>query len=147
MAKELAYTAENGAKIKVSPFGDPSDFKDNFMDAKRMADQLKHNVDIEAHLDGEIIKTHRNPEYRINGAIADRKAPEGLNYKNILRKAAKQKCEYVVINNEKNNDTIDNIKGKLKNLLKQKGIHPSIQKIILIIEGKASEFTRKDLIK
>ncbi|AIQ00747.1 hypothetical protein Q787_10940 [Ornithobacterium rhinotracheale H06-030791] len=39
-AKELAYTAENGAQVKVSPFADPADFEDNFKTASIIADKL-----------------------------------------------------------------------------------------------------------
>lgn len=147
-AKELAYTAKNGAKIKVSPFADPSDFEENFIDAKRMADQLKYNVDIEAHLDGEIIKNHRNPEYKINGAIADRKAPENANTKNLLRKAQKQGCEIVVLNigNSKANE--QEILKDLQSRFRFDTNFPNIKEVILIDKnGKCKKYNREDFKK
>ncbi len=144
-AKEKAYKADNGAIVKVNPFADLSDFEENFTDAKLIANKLNYGVDIEAHLDGEIAKNHKNPEYLINGKVADRKAPKGLKYKNVLRKAAKQECEYVVINNKNNGDTLKSIRHKLRNVLKQKSIHPTIKKVILIINNKAFEYDRNEI--
>ncbi|MCK0203823.1 minor capsid protein, partial [Ornithobacterium rhinotracheale] len=147
-AKELAYTAENEAKIKVSPFADIADFEENFIDAKRMADQLKYNIDIEAHLDGEIIKNHKNPEYKINGAIADRKAPENANTKNLLRKAQKQGCEKVVLNIKNSKADKEEILNDLKSRFKFDANFPTIKEIILIDKnGKAVIYKREDLKK
>ncbi|SDE53868.1 phage minor head protein [Riemerella columbipharyngis] len=147
-AKEIAYTAENGAQVKVSPFADPADFEDNFIDAKRMADQLKYSIDIEAHLDSRVILDHKNPEYRINGVIADRKAPENANTKNLLRKAQKQACEKVVLNIKNSKADKEEILNDLKSRFRFDANFPTIKEIILIDKnGKAVIYKREDFKK
>lgn len=147
-AKELAYIAPNGAKVKVSPFADPADFEENFKDAKLIAEQLNYNVDIEAHLDSRVILDHKNPEYKINGKIADRKAPKNINTKNLFRKAQKQGCEIVVLNINNSQANEQEILKDLQSRFRFDTNFFNIKEVIIIDKnGKCKKYNRKDLKK
>lgn len=128
------YKSENGAKVNISPWTDtrPDELSGNYKVAVVLADKEKLNVDLLAHLDGWIVKGQSNPEYRINGKIADRKAPESTNYKKSLKRANEQGCEIVVIDLSKNKDTIKNAEANIDNVLKLDNIHPKIKEVYIV---------------
>jgi hypothetical protein len=103
-------------------------------------------MSIEAHLNGRIILNQKNPEYKLDGRKADLKTPNGLNYKNIFRKAAKQGCEAVIVNLEKNGDSFDNARAMIRNILKHPNVHPSIQEVIIISKDKKVTLLKRDKI-
>ena len=132
---DVTYKSKRGKILKENIFADSNGLIENRENAILIIDNLNLNVSIEAHLNGRIITNHKNPEYKINGKIADLKTPDS-NYKNILRKAATQKCEFVVINLATKNDTIEIARKLIKNILKHKDVHPSIKHVILISKDK-----------
>ncbi|MBN9350694.1 MAG: hypothetical protein J0H55_08410 [Chitinophagaceae bacterium] len=137
-----------GNKVRVSIYADEKDLNKNLKNAIIIADQLDFAVKIRPHLDGEIIRNVPNPEYLINGKIADRKSPEGMKQYNLLRKSQKQGCEIVVFDmgNWPREESLY-IK-KLKNSLKDEGHYPVIKEIIIISkDGKAKHWTREDFVK
>lgn len=135
---ETAYT--NGNKsVKVNIFYHRKDFADNLESAKIIVDQLKLNVEIKGHIDSRIVFNHKNAEYKIEGKLADLKTPQQSSYKHVLKKAAAQKCEYVVINLSQNKDDLKTARHLIKNILRQKDVHPTIKKIIIIEVSKKTQ--------
>lgn len=61
------------AKLEGSIFSDPKDVGQNISIGKLLVDQLKVNVSIRPHVNPAIIKHRKNPEYTINGKVADLK--------------------------------------------------------------------------
>lgn len=55
--------------VKISPFADVKDLKDNFIDAKILVKNHKADMEIRPHID---VEDFRNPEYLIDGLLADR---------------------------------------------------------------------------
>ncbi len=144
-AKEKAYKADNGAIVKVSPFAHLSDFEENFTDAKLIANTLNYNIDIEAHLDGEIVKNHKNPEYLINDKVADRKELKGINTKNVFKSAEKQGCEVVVLNLKVNQIDKTEVLENLKSRFKFDSSFPTIKEVIIIDKnGSVEHYKRTD---
>jgi SPP1 gp7 family putative phage head morphogenesis protein len=128
------YKSPSGAKVNVSPWTDtrPDELSGNYKVAVVLADKEKLNVDLLAHLDGWVVKGKSNPEYRINGKIADRKAPESTNYKKSLSRANEQGCEIVVMDLSKNKDTIENAEAKIDNVLKLDNVHTNIKEVYIV---------------
>ena len=134
-----AYKSSTGAKVNVSPWTDTrqDELFGNYKVAVVLADKEKLNVDLVAHLDGWFVKGKSNPEYRINGKVADRKTPESVNYKKSLSRANDQGCEIVVIDLSKNKDTIENALKVITNLLDKKTkegnpVHKNIKEIYFV---------------
>lgn len=127
------YKSPTGAKVNVSPWTDnrPDELAGNYKVAMVLADKEKLNVDLLAHLDGWVVKGQSNPEYRINGKMADRKAPGSTNYKKSLSRANEQGCEIVVIDLSKNKDTIENAAVKIDNVLKL-DVHTKIKEVYIV---------------
>lgn len=143
---ETAYKAQNGAKVKVSPFADTNDLKGNYEAAVRITEALGLNVNIRPHLDGMIVK-QKNPEFEINGKLADRKTTVNGNISNQLSKANKQGAETVVIDLSGNDVSFDQVKNNVKNVLKHSNVHSNIKNVIIISkDGNNVELIkRKDL--
>lgn len=141
-APHTIYKGKNGGRVRLNIFADRKDLLSNYKDAKLLVDEFGVDIEIRAHLDGHIVKNIKNPEYNIDNQLSDRKAPTEKNYKKILKKAASQNCKIVVINNERNNDTEKNMLSKIRNVLRIKSVHPSIQVIITIIDGNIKRYER-----
>lgn len=69
------YTAKNGATVKASPFADIADLKSNIKTARNIANQLREDVTIKAHLQAEV----KNPEFSIKGINGDKAVPTTQN--------------------------------------------------------------------
>lgn len=129
------YEKELG--VEISPFSDLNDLKDNFKDAQKLVEQ-KVAIKIRPHIN---IDGWRNPEYELNGVIADRydgSLKNGFSEKkmqilqfvdmyNAKFKDAKIDKNYSIVFNLKAipDDAARVINGKLKNkggLLKQVAI-------------------------
>ncbi len=82
------YTAKNGAIVKVSPFADEKDYKNNISDAKIVADTINISTEVRAHLEG-----HKNPEYKTDGIIGDRVEPKTKNVKRGISNAFDDKLK------------------------------------------------------
>jgi SPP1 gp7 family putative phage head morphogenesis protein len=118
--------------LKVSPFADERDLKDNIDDAKIVIDKAKVNVEIKAHLDSAIVIGHKNPEYIIDEVTADRKAPTTdkiKNLRNIYKSATKQECEALVLNLSKTILKFDDVKAEVQKKFKT---FPNIKTVYII---------------
>jgi len=144
------FTAANGSKVFVSPFADVNsrELIGNYKVAIKIAEQLKKTVKLRPHIDGKLIPGAKNPEYLINGKLADRKSPV-TKLKNILRKASKQNCEVVVIDLHLSTLDIDGAKQQLKRILKSDQVHSNIKELIIVSKNRKSiiKYNRKELKK
>lgn len=143
------YTAENGAKVFVSPFTDrnPIELIGNYKVAVKIAEALKYEVKLRPHIDGRVITNQPNPEYLINGKLAERNSPEGLKLKNIFKKAAKQGTEILVIDLQNTDASIGDIKKAAASILKFKDVHLKLKELIIISKNRKTmvKYTRKEL--
>lgn len=133
---DLKHESKKGKKLKESIFSDKNGIVENRESAILIVDNLDLNMSIEAHLNGRIITNRKNAEYKVEQKKADLKTPESSNYKNIFRKASAQECEYVIVNLTQNNDTVDNARGMIRNILKHEKVHLTIKKVIIISPKK-----------
>lgn len=138
-----AYKNSKGSKVNVSPWTDcrPDEFFGNYRMAITLANYKTLSIDLVAKLDGNIIKKKPNPEYRIDGKIGDRKTPDSLDYTKTLHSANKQKCEVVVYDLSKNNDTVENALATITDLLSKKTsdkkpVHENIKEIYIVSGDK-----------
>ena len=118
--------------LKVSPFADEKDLKENINDAKIIVKEANVNIEIRAHLDSTILIGHKNPEYIIDDTIADRKAPTTdklKNLRNIYKSATKQDCEALVINLSKTVLKFDDVKAEVQRKFKT---FPNIKTVYII---------------
>ena len=144
--REVTHTSKKGKKLSESIFADTSGLTENRESAILVVDALNYNMTIEPHLNGRIVIGHKNAEYTVNTKKADLKTPEGLSYKNILRKAAAQECEYVIVNLTKNIDAVEGARKGIRNILKLKGVHPTIKEVIIIsVEKKVTTYKRDEI--
>lgn len=143
---DLKYENKKGKKLRESIFADKNGISQNRESATLVIDNLNLNVTIEAHLNGRIIKNHKNAEYKIEGKKADLKTPDKSSYKNVLKKAAAQNCEYVVVNLGTNKDTIDSARHLIRNILKHKNVHLTIKKVIIISKNNEVSIYKRDEI-
>lgn len=136
-----------GGNIKVSIYSDETDFKLNMSTALLINDQLGLEVKVMPHIDNNIIKNHSNPEFTINGKVADLKSPEGKKQSNLLRKAEKQGCEVIVYQFEHLNMEELTYLKKLANSLSSTA-YPSIKEIIIIGKNKkATHWLRRKFVE
>ncbi len=129
-----ANTVFNTGKntLKVSPYADERDLKDNIDDAKIIVKEAKVNVEIRAHLDSTLLVGYKNPEYIIDDNIADRKAPttdKAKNLRNIYKSATKQECESLVLNLSKTVLKLDEVKAEVEKKFKT---FPQIKTVYII---------------
>lgn len=129
-----ANTVYNTGKntLKVSPFADEKDLKDNIDDAKIIVKEAKVNVEIKAHLDSTILLGHKNPEYIIDDTTADRKAPttdKVKNLRNIYKSATKQECESLVLNLSKTVLKLEDVQAEVQKKFKT---FPNIKTVYII---------------
>ncbi|MBV7268384.1 phage minor head protein [Winogradskyella luteola] len=129
------YTSNSGGKVFVSDFVDPRDLFDNYQVAKALADKGM-TVKIRPHIDGSVIKNTKNPEYLIGKKISERKAPKGLNLRNVFRKAVRQGSEVVVIDLMDNENSITEVKKVVSKQLSRTDRFPSIKEVIIISKDK-----------
>ena len=90
-----------GDRLRISKKADKTELEDNIRAAKVLLDSFKDMVvKIREHV---LIQGVPNPEYEINGLVADRKgihSPKGIS--SAFKKAIKQKCQIVVIDIDMN---------------------------------------------
>ena len=129
-ANEVFSSGKN--TVKVSPFADEKDLKENIDDAKVIAKEAKVNVEIKAHVDSTILLGHKNPEYIIDDITADRKAPttdKVKNLRNIYKSATKQECEALVLNLGKTALKFEDVKAEVEKKFKT---FPNIKTVYII---------------
>lgn len=135
-------------KVEVSIFADRNEpeFSTNLEVAHRIADVLKLKIAIRPHI---LMDKQPNPEYLIDGKIADRKAPLGLSLRRILSKATKQGSEIVVIDLKDNPNSIDAILNQLRGNFRLESNYKSIQEVIIISKDRkdVKHYYRKDITK
>jgi SPP1 gp7 family putative phage head morphogenesis protein len=139
------YNSNSGAKVFVHPFAhnEGTELIENYKVAKILSDKEKLNVHIQPHVDGHVI-SRKNPEYKIKGKLAERKAPFSTNYKKSLKKANDQECEIVVFDLSRNKDTIKNAQARIHNVLKHQGIHKFIKEVYIISsDGKTTKHYKR----
>lgn len=138
------------AGVKISPFADTNDLQDNFTDAKLLVKNHKADIEIRPHIE---IDGWRNPEYRINGLIADRYAgslkkgfyKKPLQIKQFIKDynetypSDKFKDDYGIVFNLKNIGVND---AKLINGKFTQG--NKLQFVMIIAGGKSVEIKRGD---
>lgn len=147
MPMEIAYHGKHKKKVFVSPFADDKDLIPNVETAMVIVDKLGIDVKIRAHIDSNIVKGHKNPEYEINRKIADRKEQKGKNINSNLESAKKQECKIVVFDiSEDYPFSMDRFKENLKGMLK-KTYYKHFEKIIIVNGKNAEEIVAKDFIK
>ncbi|TWP23516.1 hypothetical protein ETU10_07270 [Apibacter muscae] len=118
--------------VKVNIWADLEDYKEN-LDAALVLKKAGYEVKLRPHVN---LKNISNPEYEINGKIAERKAPKGFNLKNIFRKANKQGCEMVVVDMVDHPYTLEEMENAVIEKLRQPDLYPTIQEVILIGKDK-----------
>lgn len=149
---ETAYKSKSGKKVEVNIYADKADLVDNIESAKVIVNQLKTNVLIRPHLDTNIAKGLKNPEYFINGNVADLKVnfKEG-NYSGINRafnSAKAQKVSSIVFDFSKSFKTLDTQQVNryvLSNINATRG--KQYNEIIFIYNGKAVKVSRETIVK
>ncbi len=142
---------KSGGAVDVSPWADTSkgELFGNYKVAVLMAQNKGLKVQLRPHLDGMIIKGEPNPEYLINGKIADRKSPTGNRLSNLLRRAEIQKCETVVFDLHQYPKAEEDLLKQLKGNFQQDESYPTISKVIIISKDrkKVTVHSRKDIKK
>lgn len=147
------YEGKNKAIVQVSPYADKKDLEKNIATAKIIANELGKNVNIRPHLDSNIVQI-KNPEYEINGLVADRK--ESSSYTSIkshLDKVKKQinganaqkgSVVFDITNFEdwKSQDITKNLKGKIMSFKNNNWL----EEIYFVHQNKAITFTKEELL-
>lgn len=139
------YNSNSGGKVFVSDFADPKDLYENYTSAVRMADK-GITVKIRPHIDSNVIKNHKNPEYLINKLIADRAEPKKARgiISAIDEKVNKQLCECVVLDfTTKFNDTRFNAAKAIKGAVKK---NKKLKTLILIFEKEVIQLKREEIL-
>ena len=148
MPVEIAYHGKHKKKVFVSPFADKKDLIPNVETAMVIVDKLGIDVKIRAHIDSNIVKGHKNPEYEIGGKIADRKEVSSYtSIKSNLETAKKQGNHSIVydVTNFKDwkaNEITKNLKGKIMNFKDKDWLH----EIYFVNGNKAISFTKDELL-
>lgn len=97
---EIMYKGINGKVVKRNIFYDEGDYAQNLESAIKIVDNLKTDVYIRPHLDTNIAKGFKNPEYNIRGYDSDLKSEFKVNNYNGITNAFKsarlQKIESIV---------------------------------------------------
>ena len=147
MPLEIAYHGKKQKKVKVSPYADPSDLKNNVESAMVIADELNIDVNLRAHIN---VQNKSNPEYFINGMVSDLKKIDSKNgVINAVDSAKKQFKDYskhsLVIDFTNVELSKDDIISQLNNkVTKSRG--KKIQEMIFINKTKAVLLSREDII-
>ncbi|MDT8412689.1 MAG: phage minor head protein [Vicingaceae bacterium] len=149
---ELAHTASNGAKVKISPFADTNGFSDNLRIAIKVADTIGLDLDMIAHLKGRVIIGEKQPEYRNGENRGDLKTPSSTSLRKRLKSASDQKVEFVIFDLSKNQLTIEQAITEIKQRINKKQtneVYPTIKRFIIVSrDGNNVElFKREDLIE
>ena len=148
MPMEIAYHGKQKKKVFVSPFADDKDLIPNVETAMVIVDKLGIDVKIRAHIDSNVVKGHKNPEYEIGGKIADRKEVSSYtSIKSNLETAKKQGNHSIVydVTNFKDwkaNEITKNLKGKIMNFKDKDWLH----EIYFVNGNKAISFTKDELL-
>ena len=144
--------------VFINDFAHLDDLQPNIDAAKIVADFLSKDVYIRPHIiipPNINVPTRKNPEFGIGNknTLGDLKTMESADSKNFfasrMRSANEQKCKYVVMNIDKYNGSIDELKEKIKSGLVYNGKqrNRNIEKIIIIRNNNVVQLTRKQVNK
>lgn len=132
-----------GSTVKVHAFSDKVDLEANFEAAQRLANQTKGNtILLRPHSN---LKGKKNPEFTINGKLADLKHQQGTRVSSNINSALKQSCEVIVfrLSTESKLTTkrlIEKVRGDLK--ARSEKSRNQLKKIFIIDKNnQVSEFT------
>ena len=148
MPMEIAYHGKHKKKVFVSPFADDKDLVSNVETAMVIVDKLGIDVKIRAHIDSNVVKGHKNPEYEIGGKIADRKEVSSYtSIKSNLENARKQGNQSIVYDitkfqNWNAYEITKNLKGKIMNFKDKNWLY----EIYFVNGNKAISFTKDELM-
>lgn len=148
MPMEIAYHGKHKKKVFVSLFADDKDLVSNVETAMVIVDKLGIDVKIRAHIDSNVVKGHKNPEYEIGGKIADRKETSSYtSIKSNLENARKQGNQSIVYDitkfqNWNAYEITKNLKGKIMNFKDKDWLH----EIYFVNGNKAISFTKDELM-
>ena len=148
MPVEIAYHGKHKKKVFVSPFADEKDLVNNVETAMVIVDKLGIDVKIRAHIDSNVVKGHKNPEYEIGRKIADRKETSSYtSIKSNLENARKQGNQSIVYDitkfqNWNAYEITKNLKGKIMNFKDKDWLH----EIYFVNGNKAISFTKDELM-
>lgn len=138
-------------KVYVNDFADTSDMEQNIEAAKKMAEALEKDIYIRYHVEGGIVKGHKNPELGIGkvSTLGDLKTYDGTSkfenfIKNNIKKANHQGAQYVVLDVSNKADLSD-INRLLYSTLREN--NKNIKRVVLIKNKQVVEITRKQLDK
>lgn len=142
------YYKDSGSDMQISVMADRSELADNIHTGRILA--KTESVTIRPHFEQEPGHPIKNPEYVIDGEIADAKRIEG--YKGIntgFTKAIKQGAKIVVIDFDKHfvdgrQLVVDKVVGRIM-MRKKDFITGVIVMCILVHDGKFTEITKEDL--
>lgn len=137
-ASPVYHKSKNGGEVKVSPYTDTREDEliGNYRAAVALADNFNLKVELKAKLNADIVLKVKNPDFLINGKLADRKTPKGLNFKNILRSANRQKVEKVVIDLNQNSNSFDKVISSLQKKLNMADVYPEIKEVYVISKDR-----------
>lgn len=145
------YTAKNGSKVFVSPFSDanPRELIGNYKVAVKIADQLNVDVKLRPHINGSVILKKSNPEYLIDGELADRKSPSGSRLRSILSKAKRQNIAILVLDLQHSLRTFEDIIDELAGRLKDEKNYKNIKQVILVSKNRkvVTKYDRNEIKK
>ena len=149
---EQAYKSKKGKKVEVNIYADEKDLEANVNTAIVIADSLRLNVQIRPHLDTNKATGMKNPEYLINGNLADLKSEfKSDNYKaiNSAFKAARgQNLQSIVFDftqSFKNLDIVQVNRQILSNINVNRGTQ--YKEIIFVYGKKAVKVSRETIVK
>ncbi len=139
---KLTAPLETVDGVKISPFADTKDLKDNFIDAKILVKNHKADMEIRPHVE---IDGWRNPEYNLNSVIADRY--DGA-LKNGFKKKREQIMEFIAQYNNHFDTKLEEKYSIVFNLSKLPGnaarvingqynLYPELQQVALIYKEKS----------
>ncbi len=139
-----AYKSKKGNKVYSNIFADETDKIANIETAMVIVEKLERNVFVRPHID---VQNHKNPEYLIDGELADRKEQRGKNISSNLSSAKKQGCKKVVFDITKDYPyTLETFKNQLKGHVLAH-YKDSFDEIIIVTGKTAITIKVKDLLK
>lgn len=150
MYKEIH--SKGKAKLEGSIFSDPADFAENIATGKILVNQLKANVKIRPHVNPAILKNKKNPEYQINGNVADLKSiSSNSGITNGFKKAKEQMGNLASYSVVFNLDSIKKINSssiiqQIENKISQNR-GKKIASLFFTYKNKAVELTRKEILR
>lgn len=138
-----AYKAKNGKKVHASIFADEGDKIKNIETAMVVAEKLDKDVFVRPHIE---VQNHKNPEYLIDGKLADRKEQTGKNVSSNLNSAKKQGCKTVVFDiSEDYPYSLEYFKNQLKGHISAH-YKNAFDEIIIVTGTTAVSIKVKDLL-